>query len=81
MTTKNRKRRRRSLDADLVAFGRILAAARASAGISQAEASQRAGISQMSLSEWERGKSDARRSAIEKLEAVYGVPLRRNALV
>lgn len=81
MPTKNRKRRTRKPNPELVAFGLILAAARAAKGMTQAEASTAAGVAQMSLSEWERGVSDARRSAIEKLESVYGVPLRRNALV
>lgn len=50
-----------------------LKAARVNAGLSQAEASEKIGVTKDTLGNWERGKTYPNALNIRKIEEVYGV--------
>jgi HTH-type transcriptional regulator, cell division transcriptional repressor len=56
-----------------LAFGRRLAAARASAGLNQAQLEQALDISQSAVSRWESGEKYPRPARIAEMAALLGI--------
>lgn len=56
-------------------LGERLKEAREAAGLTQAEAAQRAGVHEVSLSRWERGVRRLGAAEAQRLAAIYRVPL------
>lgn len=50
-----------------------LKAARAYAGMTMSEASERLGVAVSTLQSWEKGKTEPKPSTIEKIAELYGV--------
>ena len=52
-----------------------LAAARVNAGLTQTEAAEKIGVSQITISNWETGKTSPKMSIVPTIAALYKIPV------
>ena len=52
-----------------------LAAARVNAGLTQTEAAEKIGVSQITISNWETGKKSPKMSIVPTIAALYKIPV------